>query len=85
MTKCRKCDFKPNRLVDFSDPSSHPNTKLTEAEMELLNKTSMFEDFVVAYTNQVSTLLTFSSSLSKGQLSLTLYPLMSFSGLGTVL
>jgi hypothetical protein len=45
------------RLVDFSDPSLRPGVKLSEAEEELLNKTAMFEDFVVSFTDQCLTLI----------------------------
>ena len=48
---------KPSRLVDFSDPSLHPNVKLTEEEEDFLSKTSMFEDFVVSFTDQCLTLI----------------------------
>ena len=48
---------KRSRLVDFSDPSVRPKVKLTEEEEDFLSKTSMFEDFVVSFTDQCLTLI----------------------------
>jgi hypothetical protein len=46
-----------SRLVDFSDPSLRPSAPLPEDVTEFLSKTSMFEDFVVAFTDQCLTLI----------------------------
>lgn len=44
-------------LVDFSDPSSIIGSEICEEDLDLLSKTSMFEDFVVSFTDQCLTMI----------------------------